>query len=233
MPDQSCDLLCRRDDGDHPRVSVLDDTSRLPRHKRPCPGRILRGELRVRPACIDKVVVARRIIDVMKDFLKIDPGVRVLGTQGNRDDWQPLAQSDRPEPCPRTILSPADQYAIIACATVLERHTPAAAKQVDLQEVNRTAQQLLALGHILLASHPAAPVGGATQFEHCDQLAAESISDIQKRHASNVLYRDSDLRGASRTPTAAAALALTLGVAASDTSARPTRRRGSGGTSWT
>jgi hypothetical protein len=180
------DLLCRRDDADHPCVSVRDETSRLRRYERACPGGILRGELWVRPTRKDKIVVSRRIVDVMKDFLKIDPGVGALGMQPDRDDWQPLAQSDGPEPRPRTILGAADQYAVIARATILKRHSPAAAKQVDLQVMNRAAKQLLTLGHILLAIRAASLVGGTKQFEHRDQPAPERLSDLKEWHASNV-----------------------------------------------
>jgi hypothetical protein len=70
----------------------------------------------------------------MEDLLEIDPGFSIRSQQWDRDDSQALAQANRPEPRPGACLGRADQYGIIALASLLERHRQADAQQVDLDE---------------------------------------------------------------------------------------------------
>lgn len=196
----------------------------------PDPFAILLRERRLGRASVDEILVSGGIVDVVEDFLEVDPGVGVGVGKRDGDHGKPLPEPDRPESGPRAMTRATDQGRVGTRGTIGVGHGPTAAQQVDLDQMGGAGQERRTLGEILRPV--VAFVGQAEHLQDRDGLASVAVPDLQISDPFDLLGGVLDLgrclgfeEGGPRS--------LAGSGAATSKSARRRRPVGSAGGSWT
>jgi hypothetical protein len=95
---------------------------------------------------VEEIAVARLVVDAVDDRTEVEVSVGRVRAEGDGDDWQRVAEADRPEAGPGTLADATDQDRVDALWAIFGGHRFVATEQVDLHEVSRAGENVSPLG---------------------------------------------------------------------------------------
>jgi hypothetical protein len=95
---------------------------------------------------VEEIAAARLVVDTVDDRAEVELCVRTVRAEGDGDDWQRVAEADRPGAGQRTLAGATDQDRVDALWAIFGGHRFVATEQVDLHEVSRAGENVSPLG---------------------------------------------------------------------------------------
>ena len=193
---------------------------------------IVRFQRRGRHAFVDVKLISGRVVDPVQEGLEIELGVGVRRAERDRDHGRRVPQSDRQESGYGPVINPTTRSNKCRKGDLPRawpRRSGAGRTPPDGPDCSGSSP----LGEILLAIGARAPVRGAQELDHAHRAPATADRGSRQRPrarrpppASDAGLGVEQAHGRSRR-----LMPRVPGVTAR--SALPSRRRGSGGSSWT